>query len=310
MVSGLDNEEENIRYSEVGIKNVESVDNSAEEKKGFILVKNRNEGIALVVVGILLVCALGYASFTQYSNNSQNVDTSASEALLAEAQQKGLQSLEQTDSAEQIQQDAQDIYSKTLALKGEKAPDNMPSQSQKRVQIPVSQTSSPQTASNNDDVEIVSKKNAGKLLNVDKRVLIQVSESGRQNPFVPTGELSMLSAPKFTLINPPDQLGTGSDADKVMGTTISGILYDRYSPSAIINIGGNDYLVKKGDVINNYRVLGISKDQVVVQLGQNVYKAGVGQLLVQSEINYNTIANLEKKFAGNDVSIKVKKKKK
>jgi len=197
MVSGLDNEEENIRYSEVGIKNVESVDNSAEEKKGFILVKNRNEGIALVVVGILLVCALGYASFTQYSNNSQNVDTSASEALLAEAQQKGLQSLEQTDSAEQIQQDAQDIYSKTLALKGEKAPDNMPSQSQKRVQIPVSQTSSPQTASNNDDVEIVSKKNAGKLLNVDKRVLIQVSESGRQNPFVPAGELSMLSAPKY-----------------------------------------------------------------------------------------------------------------
>ncbi len=307
MVSGLDNEEENIRYSEVGIKNVESVDNSAEEKKGFVLVKNRNEGIALVFVGILLVCAIGYAVFTQYSNNVQSVDTSASEALLAEAQQKGLQSLEKSDSDEQIQQDTEDIYSKTLALKGEKAPDNS-QQHPTRVQVPVPQANAPVT--NNDDVEIVSKKNAGKLLNVDKRVLIQVSESGRQNPFVPSGELSMLSAPKFTLINPPDQLGTGSDADKVMGTTISGILYDKYNPSAIINIGGNDYLVKKGDVINNYKVLVISKDQVVVQLGQNIYKAGVGQLLVQSEINYNTIANLEKKFAGNDVSIKVKKKKK
>lgn len=302
MVSGLDNEEENIRYSEVGIKNVESVDNSAE-KKEFVFIKNRNEGIALIVVGILLVCAVSYAVFTQYSSNIQKVDTSATETLLAESQKRGLQSFEQSGSEEQMQQDTQDIYSKTLALRGEKAPDTPYLQPKARVQIPVQQSG----AGGSDDIDIVSKKQAGKLIDVGKRVLIQVPESGRQNPFVPTGELSVLSVPKFTLITPPEQLGTGSDADNVMGTTISGILYDKYSPSAIINIGGSDYLVKKGDVINNYKVLEILNDKVVVSLGKNVYKAGVGQLLVQSDINYNTVANLEKKFAGNDISIKVKK---
>lgn len=307
MVSGFENEEEQIRYSEVGIKNVESVDNSNSEGKGFVLVKNRNEGIALAAVGIMLLFAIGYAWYTQYSQNAPIVDNSASEALLAEAQQKGLQSLEQSPSDAQIQQDTEDIYSKTLALKGEKAPELQ--QNQAKVKVPVNQNI-PGNTVGNDDIEIVSKKAKANLLDIDKRVLIPVSESGRQNPFVPSGELfSAPSLPKFTLITPPDQLGTGSDADKVMGTTISGILYDKYSPSAIINIGGNDYLVKKGDVINNYKVLTISKDQVIVQLGQNIYKAGVGQLLVQSEINYNTVANLEKKFAGNDVSIKIKKKK-
>ena len=34
-----------------------------------------------------------------------------------------------------------------------------------------------------------------------------------------------------------------------MDTVVSGILYDKFSPSAILNIEGNDYLVKKGDVV-------------------------------------------------------------
>ncbi len=83
---------------------------------------------------------------------------------------------------------------------------------------------------------------------------------------------------------------------------------DKYSPSAIINIEGSDYLVKRGDIINHYKVLYIGKNDVIVQLGKNIYKAGVGELLSPTDLNYNTIANLNKKFGGNNVQISVKKK--
>lgn len=77
-------------------------------------------------------------------------------------------------------------------------------------------------------------------------------------------------------------------------------MYDRNNPSAILNIEGSDYLVRSGDVINGYKVLSIGKNSVTVQMGSNVYKAGVGQLVTsgQADVNYNKVANLNKKFGG------------
>ena len=49
---------------------------------------------------------------------------------------------------------------------------------------------------------------------------------------------------------------------------------------------------------DSYKILSIAKDYVTVQLGANVYKAGVGQLFTGEGINYNTISNLERKFGG------------
>ena len=51
-------------------------------------------------------------------------------------------------------------------------------------------------------------------------------------------------------------------------------------------------------IINNYKVLSIGKDQVTVQNGANVYKAGVGELFTGEGINFNTVSNLESKFGG------------
>jgi hypothetical protein len=167
----------------------------------------------------------------------------------------------------------------------------------------------PQVAQNTsmDEIDITGKGAPRKKMG--KMVMISVGDSGRTNPFLPAAENVVPSSlPKLNLLAPPESISAGSDADKVMGTTISGILYDKYSPSAIINISNTDYLVKRGDVINGYKILAIAKDAVIVQLGHNVYKAGVGQLLSQGQMNYNTIANLNKKFGGNSVSINVKKK--
>ena len=129
----------------------------------------------------------------------------------------------------------------------------------------------------------------------------------KANPFVPYRSLGnepkrptelVNDIPKFDLIAPPEKLAIDTDADKMLKTTISGILYDKYSPTAIIKIDGNDYLVKKGDKVNKFTVIAIEKDSVTVKTGNNTYKAGIGELLTDSTVNYNDVSNLNKKFGG------------
>jgi hypothetical protein len=122
----------------------------------------------------------------------------------------------------------------------------------------------------------------------------------KANPFLPyrEGGASTLDVPRYSLVEPPEVVNENSDAARVMDTIVSGILYDKYSPSAILNIEGNDYLVKKGDVVNNYKVLNIMQDSVTVKLGANVYKAGIGEILTEGALNHNNVSNLSKKFGG------------
>ena len=129
----------------------------------------------------------------------------------------------------------------------------------------------------------------------------------KANPFVPYRTLKgdakdaqelINDVPKFDLISPPETVVENSEAAKIMDTVVSGILYDKFSPSAILNIDGNDYLVKKGDTINNYKVLAIAQNSVTVKLGNNTYTAGIGELLTEGSVNYNDVSNLSKKFGG------------
>ncbi len=124
----------------------------------------------------------------------------------------------------------------------------------------------------------------------------------KANPFLPYRDVSKSNAvkdvPKYDLVEPPEIISEGSEAARVMDTVVSGILYDKYSPSAILNIEGNDYLVKKGDVVNNYKILNIMQDSVTVMLGKNTYKAGIGEILTEGSINYNDVSNLHNKFGG------------
>lgn len=189
-------------------------------------------------------------------------------------------------------QDANNIFSQTMNLKGNQ--NNTANGTRSGIK------------NNESDIDIMVKKQSRKRSG--KMVMISVAESGRSNPFLPAAENYVPSGHLPYLPPPPETLQTKSDASKVMTTTISGILYDRYSPSAIINIEGSDYLVKRGDVVNHYRVLSIGKTQVIVQLGRNIYQAGVGQLLTKTDMNFNSIANLNKKFGGNSVSINVRKR--
>jgi hypothetical protein len=101
-----------------------------------------------------------------------------------------------------------------------------------------------------------------------KTTLTIPSGTVKANPFLPYRDLGDSSGvsdvPGFSLVEPPKVSGASSDAVRVMDTIVSGILFDKFNPSAILNIEGSDYLVKKGDVVNNYKVLAIAQDSVTV----------------------------------------------
>ena len=179
---------------------------------------------------------------------------------------------------------------------------------QQEVDIPVSEDNQEQTSSKEinipDDADM------------DKMVSVSLDNVGRANPFMPPGEKPELSEaaknavaaiPQQRLqydVLPPLETPSASvdeNARRAATTRISGIMYDKNNPSAILNIDGMDYFVRSGDVLIGYKVLSISKSVVTVQVGANVYKAGVGQLVEEGKnlVNYNTVANLSTKFGGN-----------
>ena len=158
-----------------------------------------------------------------------------------------------------------------------------------------------------DDANIVAMASSPLAATTEKTDTISVPVGMvKANPFLPYRSLGdeeikpvlVNDVPQFSLIEPPEVIEESSEAAKVMDTIVSGILFDKYSPTAIINIGGSDFLVKKGDVINNYKVMNIMKDSVTVKLGNNTYTAGIGEIIQKDSVNFNEISNLNKKFGG------------
>ena len=154
-----------------------------------------------------------------------------------------------------------------------------------------------------EDADLVSLATAPITATAAKKNLISIpTGTVKANPFLPYRDInkgsSVSDVPTYDLVAPPEVVNENSDAARVMDTIVSGILYDKFSPSAILNIEGNDYLVKKGDVVNKYKVLNITQNSVTVKLGNNTYNAGIGEILTEGSVNYNDVSNLSKKFGG------------
>lgn len=263
-------------------------------KKGKMeLAKDPKQALLAIVVMIIFV-GNGIYMLAKYlmETYAPVASSDPQAAQMAEQQQQSLESLNNSSSGSSagnsdIAQDANDIYSQTM---NGQSPQGVPGVNQHQ---------------EDNNIEIMSQSKG--IKKSGKTVMITVSNSGRTNPFLPAAENYSPTSSAY-LTSPPETLPSDSDAGKIMKTTISGILYDKYSPSAILNIEGTDYLVKRGDIINKYKILGITRNEVLVQLGKNVYKAGVGELLSLTDMNFNTVANLNKKFGGNNIPISVRKK--
>lgn len=268
----------------------------SKNKEKMVFAKDKKQAVMAVVVLILFAITASKTAITMYMENQPMApitETPSTTTPPISTDQSAIDSTGTTSgtSDQDLAQDANNIYSQTTGGQS-----NLTQNSQMNLITP--------TSSIGGDIEILTKKRSN-----GKKVTIAVVDAQRANPFLPASE----NIPKDTLpylTPPPDFLGNKTDTGKILSTTISGIMYDKYSPSAIINIEGTDYLVKTGDIINNYKILSINKTHVCVKSGANVYKAGVGELLSQEDLNYNTIANLNKKFGGNNIPIRVKKKKK
>ena len=173
------------------------------------------------------------------------------------------------------------------------APDQLPKE-----EIKVGNDGENAAIAKDDDVAIVSDQDA--LKSNFSMVSMSVEDMGRADPFLPQSEKVVFKHKKENpnLLPPPESIVVDTTAVDAMSTKVSGIMYDKINPSAILNITGSDYLVRSGDIINGYKVLSIGRDIVTVQYGSNVYKAHVGELFTGEGIKFNTISNLESKFGG------------
>lgn len=155
-----------------------------------------------------------------------------------------------------------------------------------------------------DEVAIVADQQA---LKDNAMISMSVEDMGRSDPFLPENEKVVVKPkPKFVndLVPPPETISVDTTATEVMTTKVSGIMYDKFNPSAILNINGADYLVRSGDVINGYKILSIGKETVTVQFGSNIYKASIGELFTGEGVNYNAVSNLENKFGSRSNKIR------
>lgn len=133
-----------------------------------------------------------------------------------------------------------------------------------------------------------------------KQVVIPVTNGGRVNPFMPyNSALANAKPPEFDLIPPPLEVPESDPfVESMVSTKISGIMYDSQRPSAIINCGGSDHLVHKGDKVQGYQVIDITKDRVVLKYGSNIFRATVGQAIGGNGVVFNEVSNLNRQFGG------------
>ncbi|MDD3150560.1 MAG: hypothetical protein PHV68_06965 [Candidatus Gastranaerophilales bacterium] len=137
----------------------------------------------------------------------------------------------------------------------------------------------------------------------DETVLISIENFGRNNPFKPYYEKSIVLEDELTkqllpsIPPPPMDRAEDEGMGELLSIQIAGILYDSVRPLAILKIAGQDYLVHQGDKIFDYYVQDISSTKVAVQRGANIYRAGVGEI-VEGNIENNTVYDLGKMFAG------------
>ncbi len=139
---------------------------------------------------------------------------------------------------------------------------------------------------------------------------IPVRISGRSEPFAPVGHfvnqtLDSIYSDSDAILPPvapvlePEVVNEIVSLSKI---TVNGILYDKNRPSAIIKSNNVDYLVHKGDMLAEFKIVDIKKDEVAIKYGDNIQYAVIGQEVTAPEgIKKNEvvqITQMERNFGG------------
>lgn len=130
-------------------------------------------------------------------------------------------------------------------------------------------------------------------------VTLDIDSGGRSFPFVPYQERNLTySSLSFGDLPLPPMSGEMDEAlSSLITAKVTGIVYDEASPSAIIHVLDEDYLVKPGDKVEAFLIENIQKDYVAIRTGQNIFRAKVGDI-VDGELYGTGVYNLGHRFAG------------
>lgn len=160
----------------------------------------------------------------------------------------------------------------------------------------------PKPAVNSENVKKPENKKSEENPEIDlsnKSAVFDIDAGGRITPFVPYRErnLTYSSLDFGDLPLPPSSGEMDEILSSLVSAKVTGILYDEVSPSAIINVLEDDYLVKPGDIVESFEIESITKDYVAIKTGSNVYRAKVGDI-VDGELYGTGVYNLGHRFAG------------
>lgn len=244
--------------------------------------KKSSNAVALLIIFIIFGCG-GYGIFSAVSGASNAL---GSLGIGLKKQSNETPESNAPNGNESAMNEAESFYNE-VTKNGAKETADQDNDTVVDVDIPAAQK-------DNKAVDDKAKFNADK-----NEVDIPVQHNlARQNPFLPYMETVVKpTGLPYELISPPDEVIDQTPAVEMMQTTVSGIMYDKYRPSAIINVDGKDQLVHKGDKLSNFVVLNITPDKVIVKTGTNIYRASVGQTIGDDVFTFNP-NNTRNQFGG------------
>ncbi len=298
-------------------------DDYGDEEEDYASKSKKNNGGGLIVIIIVLIAIIGVAvfGFMQFQNMTANnlppADKSLQDPQVGEVTGETNEGGSVTgDSAaedffnESNSGEEQDMMSIDFNNNGDTNVSGANGQEATVSEAP--------GENNSNDLFGESQQKNGEQNQNAGQIMISFNGAARLNPFKPferaleqkrieeikeievkTKAKEELASIPFEIIEPPEASVPDENITSLLNTQISGILYDAESPSAIVNINGQDQFVKTGDVISGYKIDSITQNQVQISYQNNSYVASVGQLFTKGSLESQpAVDNLENKFAG------------
>ena len=257
--------------------------------------KKQNSSATIILLVALLLGAAGYYGYTNFGDKLNFAGTSDSSADMSQdfssvPPPSGEENVD-TTTVQAPPADTVDAANPPAAVGDIQAPPadvDAPQVAQTQQVKPQAPTDTQATKSVSKAIE-QGRTKISKDKEADKtKTSIQIVTTGRLNPFVPVGNLNnigFITSPKIDILPPAETLSEPDPTlDKLMKIKVSGILYDGVNSSAVINLGGVDYFVQKGDKIDSFTVVDITKTTVSIKEKNNIFSATIGQAFTSDEI--------------------------
>lgn len=119
-------------------------------------------------------------------------------------------------------------------------------------------------------------------------VYFDVDPNKQKEEEAPVIKTQEIITPKLTETKPLENSEIVIEQEEEINCSIelrlTGILFDEDDSSAIIEIDGNDYVVKVGDRVGKFDILGISKNRIYIKDPSKNYTLTLGEVVFLSSL--------------------------